>query len=1142
MGISHLEDPVTWPLVESMAFFGGAYLVMPGLTEHLRPGLDLLLMGALLHPDLDDFKAFQDSIAVPGQAILRLSDAVCKRAGLVRGQAPGSAKQLEIPTGNRLNQFIHAVTWTDQEIADLFAGTNVPPRALEPFESSLGIGSPSGVCPSDWPLINQPLVRSGNRIVVGLPHAMLTALSRYVLIRAHSHSCLERLAKSFHESSVMATDRCLDSMGLPKLAQSLQPASTRPLMTEQLRLLDSDKLLHVIVVSDDLSTFEPDDPAGEASFPAGSELDAAFAAALISGSAMKFPVKEILGMVVFSGVGRRACLGLSGGSPEQEVLPFNIQDLVAISYLEPSNPLYLWHFSNARRRLREKAHVQTISIADELFFYRDKDSSFYLTDDGQYNCIMLQPNDGGAVLLEAHQKYDPHGIRAASGGFQECVRVHAGSRLPLYCPRVPQFELPAQCIELPEGEIWVTADLSNVSPEGVGRDVAIALVDALAFWVARTGTTPFVRSAAARHLRVEVVIERSDEWNPPESDPEPNSRDTPPRVDQVTERLIRVHFHPDTLVAIARTDPPADRFLFEPFFHALAAQSGQSAGDADAALQVVMPTPYHRRLIAFSSEDTAAAYPRSLPPKHLVPVAAEQEALDSVNTIFDAAGIPEGEVASDKREDTINAVVAGFYKQLTHELSSLKPQGLLEWLIAHNEAIVDARSVDRLAEPYTLSCFAEDAGSAKEFVDRLINIGKADLSCRFLIELVAARPPTGSAEMSYGTYDRLLGLASKIITLGMISDDIQYGSDDPGVARLPSGRLGIGNSIRQNTRDRFMESYGVGERARLFRTVIVQDSEYIQAKRKRAHGAILGASAAEFGFTLDQHADLLGIAVDECVRQERAVAVMEREKFVALVSQELKIAEAQASDWISSLSLLARPDFFKVPAPAKQADVYPWKYNRRWSLLRRPFVVRGNDLLFASSQLIRARAYLRGLCFTGRLKAQSPEMTQALGGMTEIAGYRFNATIAEMFRRVHGLVVRERAETFGQLRIASEAGHELGDIDVLVIDPRRRRVRAYECKDLSLARVPSEIANELAELAKGDKSIVSKHGKRVAWLRKHLESVLDHEGIPNRGKWDVEGAIIVDEELISRFLVSLPMKVVTIVELETLLASGAQIP
>lgn len=316
----------------------------------------------------------------------------------------------------------------------------------------------------------------------------------------------------------------------------------------------------------------------------------------------------------------------------------------------------------------------------------------------------------------------------------------------------------------------------------------------------------------------------------------------------------------------------------------------------------------------------------------------------------------------------------------------------------------------------------------------------------------------------------------------------------------------------------------------------------MQAKRRRSREAILDASAAEFGFTLDQHADLVWIAVEECVRQERAVAVMERAKFVALVSQELEVAEALVSDWISSLSLSARPEFFKVPAPASQADVYPWKYNRRWSLMRRPFVVRGDDLLFASSQLLRAGAYLRGLCFSGRLKARSPEMTQALGGMTEIAGYRFNATIAEMFRRVPGLVVLERAETFGQLRIASESGHELGDIDVLVIDPRRRRVRAYECKDLSLARVPSEIANELAELAKGDKSIVSKHGKRVAWLRKHLESVLDHEGLPNRGKWDVEGAIIVDEELISRFLVSLPMKVVTIAELEKLLASGAQIP
>lgn len=1142
MGISHLEDPVTWPLVESMAFYGGAFLVMPGLTEHLRPGLDLLLKAALLHPDMDDQRAFHRSISVPGQAILQLSDAVCKRAGLVRSQAPGSARHLEIPTGDRLDRFIHAVTWTDQEIADLFAGTNVPPEALKPFESSLGIGSPNGVSPSNWPLINQPLVRSGNRIVVGMPHAMLTALARYVLACAHSHSCLDRLTKSFHESTVMATDRCLDSMGLPKLEQSLQPASARPLMTEQLRLLDSDKLLHVIVLSDDLSTFEPDDPAGLASYPDGSELDTAFAAALTSRAAMNSPVKEILGLVVLSGVARSAHLGLSGGSPQQEVLPFNIQELVTISYLEPSNPLYLWHFSNARKRLREKARVQAMSITDELFFYRSKDSSFYLTDDGPYDFIALQPNEGGALLLEAHQKYDPHAIRTTSGGFQECIRVHAGSRLPLYCPRLPKFRLPTQCIELPEGEIWVSTDLSNVNLKGVGHDVAITLVDALAFWIARCGTMPFVRSAAAHHLRVEVAIERSDEWKSPDSNPDDSSRDTPPRVDQVTERLIRVHFHPDTLVAFGRTDPPADRFLFEPFFHMLAVQSGQRAGDADAALQVVMPTPFHRRLIAFSAENTAAAYPRSLPPKHLVPAAAEYEALDSVHTTFDAAGIDEGEVPSDKREYTINAVVEGFYKQLTHQLSGLMPQGLLEWLIAHNEAVVDAHSLARLLEPYTLSCFAEDAGSAKEFVGRLARFAKADQCCRFLIELVAATPPTGVAKMSYGTYDRLLGLSAQIIALGMTSDDIRYGSDDPRIARLPSGRLGISKSIRQSTRDRFMESHGVGERARLFRAVIAQDSENMQAKRKRAHKAILDASSAEFGFTLDQHADLISIAVEECVRQQRAVAVTDRAKFVALVSQELKVAESQASDWIRSLSLSARPGFFKVPAPATQADVYPWKYNRLWSLMRRPFVVRGDDLLFASSQLVRARTYLRGLCFSGRLKAQSPEMTQALGRMTEIAGYRFNATIAEMFRRVPGLVVLERAQTFGQLRIASESGHELGDIDVLVIDPRRRRVRAYECKDLSLARVPSEIANELAELAKGDRSIVSKHGKRVAWLRKHLDLVLDHESLPNRGKWNVEGVIIVDEELISRFLVRLPMKVVTIAELEKLLASGAQIP
>jgi hypothetical protein len=59
-----------------------------------------------------------------------------------------------------------------------------------------------------------------------------------------------------------------------------------------------------------------------------------------------------------------------------------------------------------------------------------------------------------------------------------------------------------------------------------------------------------------------------------------------------------------------------------------------------------------------------------------------------------------------------------------------------------------------------------------------------------------------------------------------------------------------------------------------------------------------------------------------------------------------------------------------------------------------------------------------------------------------------------------GRIVEPRKRAFGSLKMP----RELGDLDVLVIDPAKHRATVIECKDLALARTPQELATQLEAL------------------------------------------------------------------------------
>lgn len=163
-------------------------------------------------------------------------------------------------------------------------------------------------------------------------------------------------------------------------------------------------------------------------------------------------------------------------------------------------------------------------------------------------------------------------------------------------------------------------------------------------------------------------------------------------------------------------------------------------------------------------------------------------------------------------------------------------------------------------------------------------------------------------------------------------------------------------------------------------------------------------------------------------------------------------------------------------------------------------------------------------------------MQQLMGEINSQRGNRFTDEVADRLSENRSLVVRRRFRGFSRTPFLDEAG-DLGDIDVLSANARRRVIHAIECKDLAPARTPAEMHNEMERLAgdtPGRSAVVRLQERRAEWLRAHLKDCLHWLGIESKGKWKIQPLLVAKQELIVPYLKRFRIPTLTFRELDKL--------
>lgn len=372
----------------------------------------------------------------------------------------------------------------------------------------------------------------------------------------------------------------------------------------------------------------------------------------------------------------------------------------------------------------------------------------------------------------------------------------------------------------------------------------------------------------------------------------------------------------------------------------------------------------------------------------------------------------------------------------------------------------------------------------------------ASLACRVIAEMALCTSRHGSGtQCTRVDLDYLIAEVATLLECAGQKDALRYGlwAEQPIIHA--NGSFGFEKSPMRWTGDFRREHW-----TRTFRNSAVDDEAGIDRELGGENAAAEYESAfiAEFGLSTEQYMKfVLQVALEAIQKNDphlrfRKSQVTTRLRDIGIVDPERVFGE---------FALTPRERWDEQnPSNAKARDWYPWRFNRRLSVLRRPLIQLSVEddpvVLVFPSMLAHTLDYLKQAAF-GRLPEEmfdSREMVSCIGRAADRCGHQFTRKVAERFELLEWKTMQEVALT--QLG----GGANLGDIDVLAWRPETGYVYLVECKSLRFDRTLSEIGERLAEYSVGTdggkRTMLQKHLDRVSFLQTNLDQLLRITNIP----------------------------------------------
>jgi hypothetical protein len=1007
-------------------------------------------------------------------ALLKMSEAVAERASLPRFTLADTLPRQPLRVAqNSVYPTADYVTFTPNELAAM----GIARRDLTPFEfvpefrealAKETIGHTA--------LERHPIVFSEGRIILLLPTAVSAAARRYVLERAVAAGKLpllqELLAKcQFDEVRHLGLGR----WGI----RDLEPEEM-PTPHEIIGQFDEGAYAHVVFLPDSLEAVLKD---GLQSLEEIPDVFIARLEKVAAEIAARPGYQRGMTVCVHGGNGRGFALGFHEEPPPLwQRLVLGAADFMRLAWDTEMNALRAWKLLEQEDEL----HKRNIEFMNpngftNLYGYAELEDYELVPNAMAQGMLMLQTNYLTPVRQRLRTSIDNHAAvvkpsraflsvqRQTTSGYFQQVKL-----LPVYISAGHAASgALLGCVETASRPWWVRC---NERPgDGQARSVVYQVWDLVQSWLVRVAPLLEAKltTLPAGPITIQLLFPDIEAFTARRGEsPDPS---VGPAV-VIEEGQIDITCSAAYLRCFAKPKNIGDRMMVEALLRAGHLLAGASHDDdvVDELASQIISNDDARFFHAIPANTARERLYATLPQVNPRLVQPEDRGAGWLDLAREAGwDKPAGPVPDDQAGSLLNNAVKIIWNRVKARLLTLERQSVIERAIGNDYAIYRDRATWQLTAAALLSLYEDQADVVAGANQREGQRGLAALASRVIAEMAVCVSPVGKGrQCSTADLDYLVANVSILLECSSQSDAIHYRLSSRPLVIEPNGTFTFDTTFQQALHAPYMHSHG----ERGFRAAAASYGDAFKDRDgevKTLDPKYETAFLDEFGLSPRQLMEFTFRMADASIRARQETFVLPRSE----VEEHLKqvgVARSGLAYEALTLKPRARWDDPK-PKNAKPRDWYPWRFNRRLSLMRRALVqledVTDPRVLIAPALLDRSVEYLVG-SYSGRLPVdlfESTSMRAWIGAAVDKEGHEFNHDVAARFKEL-GFEARP---VDGAWRYVSHGG---------------RRCAGLESRHWNCLRDRMQAAPVCAHCRRDRRAVTGIHGRSSAGRGPHANS------------------------------------------------------
>ena len=1096
----HLEDAPEDVFTSRIYSKRGNYQVLGGLWESGAFYLQRFVNLADGLPNDSKFQFITNSI----HALLRLSDAVCERAGLRYNEVGANGPEARLPARfkDESAQLRKLVRFTKSDLIQL----GVDPQDLAPF-----VFSPDdrfrllsqAVSHSD--LEASPLAFDDEYMYVLLPNAISATIRRYFIsalgTAGNRKIFLRALAREYSQ-----TFECSPFLGKrgTRLPFAFTPSGTLCAMSQE---IDEGRYLNVLFVLDDLEGFEDDGLGGF--FAAKEGLQGQLRKAIISmqSEAAKQPgFKEGITLTVVCGIGRGADLGELVDSPahwQSQII--SAADLLTLSRAKSMEPLNLLRLCDMESRLMDKhVSIQNVNGLLNLFAWTESLNGHLvphaeIPDDWNSNeHSLLLAITQNALIDIRHQvanSVDEQTQQFVDGTWLYLIKENESyfdedNERPTYVHLAPGDRSRLIGARITVNRCWW---YETFAPEGRHSARTYENWKMLGTWMTRAADA--LERTFASQLGSGAILWRCEFPDSP-LEAVKACRGSETDIDGAiitsvshASRTIDFKVGPGFYRALYHPHNIAERALVRAFVVAVAELTKAQYSDSkiDDVVQEIVPNQDARYSHIFAGHSFRDYFHSEISNSPITINRFDDAAL-KLGLGWSARSPADGGLVSGKQEclNFLHTLVGTLQKELSEQLRCFDKSELIKQLILNYEVASMSRDRWHRTAAAVLALRDDKAATIRAMSEYEFKLNGTLQPTRNLVEVALCEAGT-DARLRPGARDIgwLLAMSAQIFHLGGWADLIHWDLLEPELRIKALGDVHANHDFM----DTVMDGFGQATSEHRFKSSARKYEKYLQhpdaiddSSKIDGMKEFLDAWESDFGAHLDEFRRFIDKLENYGVKAKEPVFILKRSDLINLVGT------SDGSMIVDALTLAPRQQWNELPDGYSFKDIAPWKFRRRLSILRRPLLQLSNesDPMFVIAPGLIRDGFMSavGNFYDGAYPDihLGPAMRRYAGHARNRDGKAFNDRVSSRMGELGWSVLPEALVT----KILGKAlDRNYGDVDVLAWSHEANRVLIMECKDLQFRKTYGEIAEQLSDY-RGE---ASADGKSRDSLRKHLDRV-----------------------------------------------------